>query len=68
MFAETVYFLRKNSINLSTFAEKTKAMGFFYKKFTKFTKFTHFRVVPIRTVRMGTKKDCRKIPTVFLFV
>ena len=44
MFAETVYFLRKNSINLSTFAGKTKAVGFFHKKFTKFTKFTHFRV------------------------
>ena len=44
MFAETVYFLRKNSINLSTFAEKIKAVGFFHKKFTKFTKFTHFRV------------------------
>ena len=55
MFAETDYFLRKNSINLSTFAGKTKAVGFFHKKFTKFTKFTHFRV---RVWRFARSRAC----------
>ena len=57
MFAETVYFLRKNSINLSTLRKRQERWDFSFQKFTKFTKFTHFRVrvVALRAVPVALR-------------